>query len=108
MLKSSIEHAGEDMVARKLAEQKVEADRVIEALAAALASDGDELLNAEERASVDRALAELQQLADASEDEKQLKAGIEALEATCGFYVERRMNSGIRKAMAGHKVDDFE
>jgi len=108
MLKSSIEHAGEDMAARKLAEQKVEAARVIEALAAALASDGDELLNVEERATVDRALAELQQLADTSEDEKQLKAGIEALEATCGFYVERRMNSGIRKAMAGHKVDEFE
>jgi len=108
MLKSSIEHAGEDMAARKLAEQKVEAARVMEALAAALASDGDELLNVEERATVDRALAELQQLADTSEDEKQLKAGIEALEATCGFYVERRMNSGIRKAMAGHKVDEFE
>jgi len=108
MLKSSIEHAGEDMAARKLAEQKVEAARVIEALTAALQSDGDDLLNADERATVDQALAELQQLAEQSQDDKQLKAGIEALEATCGFYVERRMNSGIRKAMAGHKVEDFE
>ena len=37
-----------------------------------------------------------------------IKAGIEALEQACGFYVERRMNSGIRKAMAGHKVEEFE
>jgi len=108
MLKSSIEHAGEDMAARKLAEQKVEAARVIEALSAALASDGDELLNAEERVTVDQALAELKQLAETSQDDKSLKAGIEALEAACGFYVERRMDSGIRKAMAGHKVEEFE
>jgi molecular chaperone HscA len=108
MLKSSIEHAGEDMAARKLAEQKVEAARVIEALSAALAADGSELLDADERATVDKALADLQQLAEQSQDDKQLKAGIEALEAACGFYVERRMNSGIRKAMAGHKVEEFE
>jgi len=29
------------------------------------------------------------------------------LEKDCEFYVERRMNSGIRKAMAGHRVDEF-
>ena len=108
MLKSSIEHAGDDMAARKLAEQRVEAARVVEALNAALASDGDQLLDAQERAKVDAALAQLQQAAESSEDDKQLKAEIEALEAVCGFYVERRMNSGIRKAMAGHKVEDFE
>ena len=108
MLKSSIEHAGDDMAARKLAEQRVEAARVVEALNAALASDGDQLLDAQERAKVDAALAQLQQAAENSEDDKQLKAEIEALEAVCGFYVERRMNSGIRKAMAGHKVEDFE
>jgi len=108
MLKSSIEHAGEDVAARKLAEQKVEAARTVEALNAALAADGDQLLNPQERARVDEALVELRQLAEQSQDERQLKAAIETLEEACGFYVERRMNSGIRKAMAGHKVEDFE
>jgi molecular chaperone HscA len=108
MLKSSVEHAGDDMAARKLAEQRVEAARVVEALTAALAADGDDLLTPGERAQVEDALAGLQRVAAESQDDKQLRAEIEALEQACAFYVERRMNSGIRKAMAGHKVDEFE
>jgi len=108
MLKSSIDHAGDDMQARRLAEQKVEAARVIEALTAALASDADELLNNEERAGVDQQLDALKQAAENSTDAEAVKDAIKALESHCEFYVERRMNSGIRKAMAGHKVDEFE
>ncbi len=108
MLKASIDHAGDDMQARRLAEQKVEAARVIEALTAALASDADELLNTEERAGVDQQLDALKQAAENSTDAETVKDAIKALESHCEFYVERRMNSGIRKAMAGHKVDEFE
>ena len=108
MLKSSIDHAGDDMQARRLAEQKVEAARVIEALTAALASDADELLNTKERAGVDQQLDALKQAAENSTDAEAVKDAIKALESHCEFYVERRMNSGIRKAMAGHKVDEFE
>ncbi|RMG38101.1 MAG: Fe-S protein assembly chaperone HscA [Gammaproteobacteria bacterium] len=108
MLQSSIEHAGEDMAARRLTEQKVEAARVVEALRSALATDGDELLDAAERQRVERALHDLQQTADSASDAETIKQAIEQLEKTCEFYVERRMNSNIRKAMAGHKVDEFE
>ena len=108
MLKASIDHAGDDMQARRLAEQKVEAARVIEALTAALASDADELLNNEERAVVDQHLNALKQVAENSTDAESIKDAIKGLESHCEFYVERRMNSGIRKAMAGHKVDEFE
>ena len=108
MLKSSIDHAGDDMKARRLAEQNVEAARVIEALTAALASDADELLNSEERAGVDQQLDALKQASENSTDAEAVKDAIKALESHCEFYVERRMNSGIRKAMAGHKVDEFE
>ena len=37
-----------------------------------------------------------------------IDAGIKALEKRCEFYVERRMNANIRKAMAGHSVNEFE
>jgi len=107
MLRASIDHAEDDMVARKLAEEKVDADRVIEALNAALAADGDELLQPEEREDIDRALAQLRQVA-AGDDADAIKQAIENLEKNCEFYVERRMNSSVRKAMAGHKVDEFE
>jgi len=108
MLQSSIENAGEDMAARKLAEQKVEAVRVIEALQAALASDGDELLDADERARIEGSLDALQRLTGTADNADSIKDAIKQLEKTCGFYVERRMNSNIHKAMAGHKVDEFK
>jgi molecular chaperone HscA len=107
MLRASIEHAGEDMAARRLVEERVEAQRVIEALRAALAGDGDELLEAAERARVEHALDQLVAVAAGSTSAAEVEAGIKRLESACAFYVERRMNSGIRKAMAGHRVDEF-
>ncbi|MCU7906999.1 MAG: Fe-S protein assembly chaperone HscA [Candidatus Thiodiazotropha sp. (ex Epidulcina cf. delphinae)] len=107
MLRDSIAHAGEDKRARDLREQQVEADRVIEALEAALAEDGERLLNQEERRQVASALDGLRSVARA--DQRQvIKAAIAALEKRCGFYVERRMNQSIQQAMSGHKVDEFE
>ena len=107
MLQASIEHAQDDMDARRLVEERVEAQRVIEALVAALSSDGDQLLSAAERSVVDQALQCLVSVADASQDPAEVEAAIRQLEKDCEFYVERRMNSGIRKAMAGHRVDEF-
>ena len=53
MLQASIDHARDDMGQRRLVEERVEAQRVIEALHAALAADGDELLSPAERAGVE-------------------------------------------------------
>jgi molecular chaperone HscA len=107
MLRDSMTHAGQDLEARRLREQQVEASRVVEALRAALAADGDLLLDAAERARIEAALADLRRLAEGNDTEA-IHRGIQALEQTCGFYVERRMNKGIHDAMAGHRVDDFQ
>jgi molecular chaperone HscA len=107
MLKASIEHARDDIDTRRLVEEQVEARRVIEALNAALASDAYELLSAEERAVIDQALQALNATVDASQDAAELEAAVKRLESDCEFYVERRMNSGIRKAMAGQRVDEI-
>jgi len=107
MLRDSMEHAAEDMAARMLREQQVEADRVVEALDAALAKDGDELLTAQEKAVI---LDARQQLIEARQgsDTAAIKAAIKTVEKRAETYVERRMNSNIRQAMAGHNVEDFE
>jgi molecular chaperone HscA len=107
MLRASIEHAGEDREARALAEEQVEGRRVVEALSAALASDADELLSAEERQRIDAALQGLIDALQRSSDPADIQQAIKSVEADCEFYVERRMNSGIRKAMAGHRIDEF-
>ena len=107
MLRDSLSHAEEDKQARSLREQQVEAERVIEALEAALAADGERLLSAAERQPIDQALSQLKAVAR-GEDPAAIKAAVEALEQSCGFYVERRMNQGIQAAMSGHNVEDFE
>jgi molecular chaperone HscA len=107
MLRDSMTYAQEDKQARSLREQQVEAERVIEALEAALAADGERLLNAAERQRVEAALDELRGQARET-DPARIKTAIETLEQACGFYVERRMNQSIQTAMAGHKVNEFE
>jgi molecular chaperone HscA len=107
MLRDSMAHAGEDLQARRLREQQVEARRSIEALRAALASDGDELLDAGERDRVEAVLSRLERIA-AGDDPEAIKGATEELEKACDFYVERRMNRSIQAAMAGHKIEELD
>jgi molecular chaperone HscA len=107
MLRDSMTHARDDMEARKLREQQVEGDRVIEALHAALAADGDQFLTVDERARIEAAAAELDRLRR-GDDPRAIKQAIEAVERASADYVARRMDANIRKAMAGHAVDDFK
>ncbi len=106
MLRESIEHAEDDMYLRSLREQQVEAERVLEALDAALAVDGDQLLSAQEK---DKILAARQDLFDmkSDSDKERIKQLIKKLEVTCEDYVARRMNSNIKVAMQGHSIEEY-
>jgi molecular chaperone HscA len=101
-----MEHAAADRDARRLREEQVEADRVLEALQSALAADGDRLLDAGEHNAIDAAARVLAEQRKGS-DYRAIKKAIAAVEKASSGYVERRMNSSIRDAMAGHKVDEF-
>jgi len=107
MLRDSIDYAQHDLETRRLREQQVEAQRVVEALTAALADDGRELLDEGEYQQIDVALTEFRSKLDGLKDAEAIKMEIEALEKCCEFYVERRMNSSVKKAMSGHSVDEF-
>ncbi len=106
MLKEGVEHVGDDMHARALREQQVEAERVIEATTHALQQDGV-LLNADERAAIEAAIAELKQLVT-GDDPRTVKRGIEALARATDEFAARRMDNSIRSALAGHKVDEIQ
>jgi molecular chaperone HscA len=107
MLRDSMSHAQEDMEARRLREQQVEADRVIEALDAALEADGDTLLDAMERKAIDQARAQLV-AARQDGDHEAIRQAIRTVEKASEGFVARRMDSSIRKAMAGHRVEEFQ
>lgn len=105
MLKDSMQNAKEDIELRMLTEQRVEAARVLESLHSALAKDGD-LLSQEERALVDRAMADLSETA-ANGDVDAIKAAIEAVDAQTQEFAARRMDNSIRAALKGQSVDNI-
>ncbi|MEK7820027.1 MAG: Hsp70 family protein, partial [Pseudomonadota bacterium] len=106
MLRDSMVHAREDMKARVLAEARVEAGRVLNAIGAALAADGD-LLDATERGWVLEAVARLEKVLPGSEREA-INAAAEALEQATKPFAEKRMDRGIRAALRGVTVDRLD
>ena len=105
MLKSSMENAKQDIDARLLAEQRVEARRVVEAVLAALDHDQD-LLNAEELSAVKNALISLEQRQQGT-DMLAIKQGIKTLDQATQEFAARRMDKSIRQALAGKSVDNL-
>ncbi len=106
MLYDALQHGAEDMRLRVLAEARVEAKRVLTALAAALATDGD-LLTEEERQALD-AQGLAVEAAIAGEDRDAITAAVEELETLSRPFAERRMDRGIRAALSGRELKDFE
>ncbi|USD65791.1 Fe-S protein assembly chaperone HscA [Vibrio sp. SCSIO 43136] len=104
MLKDSMTHAKEDMLARALAEQQVEADRVIEGLVAAMQADGDELLSESERDALIKAIESLIELRNGT-DADAIEQGIKDTDAASQEFASRRMDKSIRAALSGQSVD---
>ena len=105
MLKASMENAKEDIQARLLAEQRVEAERVLESVRSALAQDYG-LLDDDELSAVKNAIISLEQLKQ-QDDSLAIKQGIKALDLATQEFAARRMDKSIRTALAGHSVDDI-
>lgn len=104
MIKDSMANAQGDIGARMLAEQRVDASRVLESLQGALASDAA-LLSEEENQAIDAAVADLQQAMQGS-DPAAIEAAIKIVDATTQDFAARRMDASIRRALAGHSVDE--
>ncbi len=104
MLSASIANAQQDMDARMLAEQQVEADRVVESLNAALTADGEALLSPAEWAELDAAIAHLLTMRSTGTT-NQIKEAIEAADAASGEFAARRMDASIRKVLTGQNVN---
>ncbi|MBI3778615.1 MAG: Fe-S protein assembly chaperone HscA [Gammaproteobacteria bacterium] len=105
MLRDSIAHAREDEEARKLREQQVDADRLIEAVESALAADGS-LLDVKERTEIDRSIEGLK-AARGGNDAARIKQAIKTLDGATLAFAARRMDANIRRALTGHKLEEF-
>ncbi|ANJ99953.1 MULTISPECIES: Fe-S protein assembly chaperone HscA [Serratia] len=104
MIKDSMANAQSDVGARMLAEQRVEASRVLESLQGALASDAA-LLSEAESTAISAAVEGLQQATQGT-DPAAIEAAIKTLDAQTQDFAARRMDASIRRALAGHSVDE--
>ena len=104
MLGESFRTAEADMAARSLREAQVDADRLLAATAGALADDGD-LLSPEEHAAIQGSMARLRE-ARAGEDRLAVDDALKALGEGTEAFAAERMNRGIRRALAGRRVED--
>ncbi|WP_199459521.1 Fe-S protein assembly chaperone HscA [Vibrio owensii] len=106
MLRDSMTYAKEDMQARALAEQRVEADRVIEGLIAAMQADGDELLSEQEKQDLIKVIEALIELRN-GEDADAIEQGIKDTDKASQDFASRRMDKSIRAALSGQSVNDI-
>ncbi len=104
MLQDSFSSAETDMQARALVEAKVDADRLLLATRSALHADAD-LLDEDDRASIDAAMTRLSQTALLSADPAEIEAQCKALAQATEGFAALRMNKGIASALAGKTLD---
>jgi molecular chaperone HscA len=108
MLQESYASADEDMKARALREEQVEAERIMLAAQSALEEDG-ELLSAEERAAIDALMVAtmdvLVKSGSGEADHYAVKAAYEALARGTEEFASRRMDRSVRKALSGKTLD---
>jgi molecular chaperone HscA len=106
MLLESYAHAEEDVKARLLTEQRVEADRIASATRAALEST-PELLADGERPAIEAALAALD-AAKAGTDHRAIHEAIEAVDRASKEFATRRMNRALEIGVRGKGMAAFE
>lgn len=107
MLQASFNSAEEDKQARALREAQVEAQQLLDAIAAALAQDGEALLDVEERAAIETSMDTLRQNLGGN-DSQAIHQAAEALNHATETFAARRMDASIKRALAGKKLNSLE
>ncbi|WP_423359062.1 Fe-S protein assembly chaperone HscA [Pseudomonas citronellolis] len=107
MLQDSFQYAGDDMNARALREQQVEAQRLLEAVRSALDADGERLLDADERLAIEASMDTLRELA-AGSDTAAIEQQIKRLSQVTDAFAARRMDASVKAALAGRRLNEIE
>jgi molecular chaperone HscA len=106
MLQDGFASAQVDLKARALREEQVSAQRLLDAVHAAVTSDGY-LLNDAERTEVDLAMATLQSTLSSEEDSDVLRRAVDHAAKATDDFAQKRMNASIQKALTGKSVSEI-
>jgi Fe-S protein assembly chaperone HscA len=104
MIRESFDKAGEDMRERQVREARVEADNILAATAKAQNSEAYAALSVDERSAIESAVRDLQAVYSGN-DHHVLNAKIEALNEATQHLAESMMNTAVRGALRGTKID---
>jgi molecular chaperone HscA len=106
MLIDALDHGEEDLRLRRLAENRVEARRILAATRKSIGADAD-LLEPGERERIERACDALDE-ASRGDDPGRVHASIDALDDATKAFAGRRMNRAIARAIEGKRVEAVE
>ncbi len=104
MITESFERAEEDFAARQTREAQVEADTILLALDKARASDAWDALGEPERAAIDKARKNLQAVYHTG-THLEIRDAIERLDGISRKLAENMMNTAVRAALKGSKIN---
>jgi molecular chaperone HscA len=106
MLLDALDHGEEDLTRRRLAENRVEAGRILAATTKGFVADAD-LLEPGERVRIEDACAKLDEAAR-GDDPSRIHALISALDDATKAFAGRRMNRAIARAIEGKDLRAVE
>ena len=106
MLLAAIDHGEEDLAARKLAEVRVEARRVVSSTKKSIEADAD-LLEGDEKQKIEAAIDALESAARGT-DAGRIELRIFDLDAATKDFAGRRMNRAIARAIEGQSLNTIE
>jgi molecular chaperone HscA len=106
MLQDGFASAKDDMQARSLREEQVEAERLLEAVGVALEQDRH-LLTDVEHALIRKEMSLLREQVKLEKDSSQLRKAVEKAAKTTDQFAEKRMNASIQKALTGKNVAEI-
>ena len=107
MLTDSFRNAGDDKAARVLREQQVDAQRLLEAVEAALQADGERLLEADERLAIEAQMAQLRELMQ-GDDGLAIELQTKRLTQVTDAFAARRLDATVKAALAGRSLNEIE
>ncbi len=107
MLQDGNQHARDDMQARALREQQIEAQQLLEAVENALVQDGAALLDVATQAQIRSSMNALRSMLQGG-DHLAIKRGVEALNQVTVGFAQARMDQSVAHALKGHNLSELE
>ncbi|MCS6898713.1 MAG: Fe-S protein assembly chaperone HscA [Myxococcales bacterium] len=107
MLLSALDHGEEDLEARRLTEERIEAQRILQAIDKALQGPDAALLLPGERERIDQAIVALR-VACEGRHASRIHDAVEALDHVSKAWAGRRMDAALARAIGGKNLEEVE